>query len=332
MKTLGFIGSGRITEAMVRGLKRSSLADRPILLSPRNASVAARLGVLPGVSVAASNQAVLDGAGLVILALRPQIATEVLQGLRFRPEHQVISLIAGLDHDRIGQMTGVAAVCRAIPLPFVEMGSDATPVFPPRPEALALFAALGQALPVTGKEEFDLYAALSALMGSYFGILETAEAWATGQGLPAAPARAYLASLFSNLERVLQQSDQPLADLRRDHSTAGGLNEQVYEVLRRQGGLDALQRQGWLRSLSGSPGYRPWNGCRARPAPPPDLVAGKCPAQALPITSVTITTRFSTTDFTAASASASAISPSSPVGSALPLPDSAAMKVAISAA
>ncbi len=50
------------------------------------------------------------------------------------------------------------------------------------------------------------------------------------------------------------------------------------------------------------------------------------------MTSATVTTRFSATDFTAASASASAISPSSPVGPALPLPASAAMKVAISAA
>ena len=50
------------------------------------------------------------------------------------------------------------------------------------------------------------------------------------------------------------------------------------------------------------------------------------------ITSDIFTTRPSATDFTAASARASAISPSSPVGSALPVPFSAAMKVAISAA
>lgn len=49
-------------------------------------------------------------------------------------------------------------------------------------------------------------------------------------------------------------------------------------------------------------------------------------------TSAIFTTRPSATDLTAASASASAISPSSPVGSALPVPAIAAMKVAISAA
>lgn len=49
-------------------------------------------------------------------------------------------------------------------------------------------------------------------------------------------------------------------------------------------------------------------------------------------TSAIFTTRPSATDFTAASASASAISPSSPVGSALPVPAIAAMNVAISAA
>lgn len=49
-------------------------------------------------------------------------------------------------------------------------------------------------------------------------------------------------------------------------------------------------------------------------------------------TSAIFTTRPSATDLTAASASASAISPSSPVGSALPVPAIAAMNVAISAA
>jgi pyrroline-5-carboxylate reductase len=147
MGAIGFVGTGRITEAMVRGLKRSALADRPILLSPRSVEVGARLALLPRVTVAASNQAVLDGAGLVILAVRPQIAAEVLQGLRFRQDHQVISLIAGLDHGLIGQMTGVSSVCRAIPLPFVETCQDATPVFPPHPEALARFYADGEARP-----------------------------------------------------------------------------------------------------------------------------------------------------------------------------------------
>ena len=71
MVRLGFIGTGTIVAAMVRGLKGSALQDWPVVLSPRNAEVGRRLAdELSGVAVAASNQAVIDAADIVILAVR----------------------------------------------------------------------------------------------------------------------------------------------------------------------------------------------------------------------------------------------------------------------
>ncbi len=237
MTRLGFIGTGVIAAAILRGLRRSALRDWPVLLSPRNAELARELAAaFPDVTVAATNQAVADGADLLILAVRPQVAEPVLRDLRLRQDHVVISLIAGLDHDLIRDWTGAATVCRAIPLPFVAEGRDATPVHPPEPRALALFDALGQALPVAGRRDFDVLAALSALMGSYFGLAEIATAWAAGKGLPEAQARAYLSRLFANLGRVLRDSPGDAATLRAEHSTPGGLNEQVFADFRSQGG------------------------------------------------------------------------------------------------
>ncbi|MDE3027366.1 MAG: hypothetical protein KGH84_03075, partial [Paracoccaceae bacterium] len=131
-------------------------------------------------------------------------------------------------------------ICRAIPLPFVEHGNDAVPVFPPMPEAMQLFGALGQAIPVEDRAAFDAYAALSALMGTYFGIIEMAQDWAVAQGLPESDARAYLGRLFANLGSVLQASPLSLADLRHDHSTEGGLNEQAFAEFMKAGGATAL--------------------------------------------------------------------------------------------
>ena len=37
---VGFVGTGAITEAIVRGMKGSALASWPVVLSPRNAEVA----------------------------------------------------------------------------------------------------------------------------------------------------------------------------------------------------------------------------------------------------------------------------------------------------
>ena len=100
---LGFIGTGTITAHIVRGLQGSALADWPVVLSPRNPEIAAELAVLPVVTVAASNQAVVNACDIVILAVRPQIAQDVLSGLRIAPDQLVISLIAGLHLPQIGR-------------------------------------------------------------------------------------------------------------------------------------------------------------------------------------------------------------------------------------
>lgn len=241
MARLGFIGTGTITAAMVCGLKGSALAQWPVLLSPRGAAIAQDLAAtLPGVMIAADNQAVIDGADLVVLAVRPQVAEAVLRPLRIGSDRLVVSLIAGLAIPTIRDWTGAARIARAVPLPFVEHRRDVVPVHPPLPEALDLFNHLGHALPVTDARDFDVFAAASALMGSYFGVLEVAQSWAEAQGLPAANARAYLGTLFANLGTRLAESPESFQALRQDHSTPGGLNEQVFARFAGAGGTQAL--------------------------------------------------------------------------------------------
>ena len=176
----------------------------------------------------------------------------VLTGLALRADHRVISLIAGLDHGQIARWTGAGRVCRAIPLPFVAQGRDATPVFPPDPEAVALFGALGQALPVATQRDFDAFAALSALMASFFGIAEIASDWGARQGLTPDQSRAYVGQLFGNLGEVLRQDPLAVERLRAEHATRGGLNEQLFAEFRSLGGEAALQAglDGILRRVS----------------------------------------------------------------------------------
>lgn len=238
---LGFIGTGTITAHIVRGLQGSALADWPVVLSPRNAETATALATLPGVTIAASNQAVVEACDIVILAVRPQIAHDVLSGLRIGPDQLVISLIAGLHLPQIAALTGAARIARAIPLPFVEQRQGVTPVYPADPIALRLFAALGTALPVGDLAAYDAYAAASALMGSYFGILQTAQGWMVGQGLPDEAAASYLRGLFGSLGDVLRASDADFASLRADHSTRGGLNEMVFDHFAKAGATEALE-------------------------------------------------------------------------------------------
>ena len=234
---LGFLGTGTIAAAMVEGLGGSAV------VSPRGAAVAADLARrFPDVTVATDNQAVVDQSDLVVLSVRPQIVEEVLRGLRFRKGQKLVSLVAATQIDTIRSWIGLdIPVIRAIPLPFVASRRGVTPIFPPDAEVAALFHRLGQAIECRTQPEFDLLAVGSALMGSYFGILEMAQDWLVTQGLPEPAVRDYLAGLFANLGCVAELGGKDFADLRVEYSTKGGLNEQVFRVFREEGGDVALR-------------------------------------------------------------------------------------------
>ncbi|MEZ5798449.1 MAG: pyrroline-5-carboxylate reductase [Paracoccaceae bacterium] len=240
---LGFVGTGAIAEAMVQGVKGSDLADWPVTVSPRNAAVAARLAQLPGVTVGADNQAVVDGADIVVLSVLPGQAEQVLRPLRFRDGQTLLSLVAATPHQALqGWLDRDLAVVRATPLPFAARQACVTPVFPPEPLAMRLFDALGAAVPVTTQAQFDGYSAGSAIMGTYFGLVDTAIDWLQAQGLPRADADAYMRSVFGNLGDVLRANPQATPEeLRLDHSTPGGLNQQVHDRFTAAGGGDALR-------------------------------------------------------------------------------------------
>ncbi|ATU95094.1 pyrroline-5-carboxylate reductase [Phyllobacterium zundukense] len=234
---LGFIGTGTMAAAIVEGL-----GGGEILVSPRGAALAADLTArFAGVKVADSNQSVVDGSETVVLAVRPQVAEEVIRELRFRPDQRVISVIAATPIDRLREWIGLdLSITRAIPLPFVAARRGVTPIFPPNAEAAELFNKLGTAVPCHTIEEFDLLAVGSALMGSYFGVLETVQGWLSSQGLSETASRTYLAGLFASLGETAEASSSDFAALRDEYSTKGGLNEQMFRVFAEQGGTAAM--------------------------------------------------------------------------------------------
>jgi len=93
MMRLGFIGTGRITTALVEGFCTTPDPPASIIVSPRNAEKATQLAVrFRHVTVAKDNQAIVDGCDCVFLALRPPMVS-VLGEIRFRPEQRIISLM-----------------------------------------------------------------------------------------------------------------------------------------------------------------------------------------------------------------------------------------------
>jgi pyrroline-5-carboxylate reductase len=184
---LGFIGTGEITSSIVTGLSSPGVTAHSIWLSPRNSAIANGLANrFQGISVASGNQEVLDNSDTIVIAVRPSAARNVLAELRFRPDHQVISLVSALSLRSLSELVVPAArIARAVPLPSTAKRLSPKGIYPVDPVAVELFAAVGTVFPVEKENEFDAICATTATIASYFGFNETIASWLEQQGVPA---------------------------------------------------------------------------------------------------------------------------------------------------
>jgi pyrroline-5-carboxylate reductase len=231
---LGFVGTGAITTAIVTGLSSSSPDQQVIRLSPRNSSIASKLASrFPHVSVASSNQDVLDSSDTIVLAVRPQVAANVVSELRFRPDHQVISLISTFSLAGISELVAPATkITRAVPLPSVADRQSPTPIYPPDRLVAGLFARLGAAIEVETENEFNALSTATATIASYFALADAIASWLTQHGVPGPKARDYVARVFRGLvNAAVDAPERSLKSFADEHATRGGINEQVLTYL-----------------------------------------------------------------------------------------------------
>lgn len=132
---IGIIGTGAIAEAIVDGIRVAN-GDRPtIILSPRNAQTASSLARRhPNVHVGEDNQAVVDAAPTILLAVRPDAVREVLGDLRMPGDGVLISAVAGWSIEALREHLDVdVEIVRTIPLLLLRAGSRNRASIPRRP-------------------------------------------------------------------------------------------------------------------------------------------------------------------------------------------------------
>ena len=248
---VGFIGTGTITAAIVTGLCEAGAPGLSILLSPRNRERSRNLSERhAAVEVAAGNQQVVDRSELVFLAVRPQVAANVLAALKFRPEQQVASFIATLDSAEIRRLTQPARfAARVAPVPPVARRTGPIAMCPPNGPLADLLGPIGTLIQVDNEAQLDAFFSVSALMAPYFELLQSVSAWLRAQGVEAAQADTYAGSLFRAIaEKSTQPAGEGFAELVAEHATRAGINEQLRRELlatgfykRVQAGLDLIQ-------------------------------------------------------------------------------------------
>lgn len=240
---LGFVGTGEITSAIVTGLCAGSTGDLSIRLSPRNHEVAMRLADrFAAVSIASSNQDVLDASDVIVVAVRPPVASSVLAELRFRPDHCVISVVSGLSCRSLSELIAPAVrIVRAVPLPSTARQHGPTAIYPADRHAQDLFARIGTVFPVDTEQQFEAMFATTATIAFTYAVMEAVASWLTAHGVQDRTAREYIARMYCGLSCAVAESpDQSFDSFVKAHATAGGINEQFLAKFGKSGVLDAI--------------------------------------------------------------------------------------------
>lgn len=247
----GFVGTGEITTAIVEGLQARTDESPTVFLSPRNHTVAHELASrFQRVHVCESNQDVLDRTTSIVLAVPPQAAHSVLAGLSFRPEHVVISAVAGLRLQRLREQAASAGeLVRAIPLPQAAQRRSLTAIHPDSAIARELFDQVGGVVVPDEEPTLDAFSAATATFAAHLDYLATVAAWLAENGADPTTATAFITHVFGQLGRSLSEQDDALTTMTSKHSTPGGINEQLMTYLREDGVPDTV-RNGLDRVLS----------------------------------------------------------------------------------
>jgi pyrroline-5-carboxylate reductase len=240
--TAAFIGGGNMGGALIRGLIARGLPAGRI--SVGEAVQARRIALADelGVHVSADNREVVEGADLVVLAVKPQdMATTVrpLAPVLAQRSPLVLSIAAGI---RVADIQGWCgpgiAVVRAMPNRPALNNAGATALFAPaglKPEQRKLaedaLAAVGTTVWVDEEHALDVVTALSGSGPAYFFLLaELMTDAAVKLGLPHASAQELAIQTLFGSGRMARDSDGDLARLRAEVTSKGGTTEAALRV------------------------------------------------------------------------------------------------------
>jgi pyrroline-5-carboxylate reductase len=235
--TIGILGVGHLAELMVRGLEGSGYA---LILSPRNAEIAAHLAEDFGCKVAASNQAVIDMADGVFVCLPARTGLAELSTLRFRPGQPVLSAMAGTGLSVLQEAVGPARAAITMMPGYANAYRCGPSILHPDDGFWRDFLSkVGPVEPFADEASFTIAAVFGGFSGASFGWMAHIIAWFEAQGLPPETARRLIAATLRGNAEVLLREDRPLDEITESVVTKGGISELVLTTLGQHNALSA---------------------------------------------------------------------------------------------
>ena len=242
---VAFLGGGNMARALIQGMVRQGMNAAQIRVGEPGSEARAALQREFGVQVTPSNEQAIAGAGLVLLAVKPQLLRSVLEPLRAALQEArplLLSIAAGVRLADLAQVCPGVPLVRAMPNRAALVGAGITALFAPddlapplRTLAAGAMAAAGRTVWVDRESDLDIVTALSGSGPAYFFLLAEQMASAARE-LGLAPASAeLLARETLRGAGALLAGPETLAEQRAAVTSRGGTTAAALGVLEERG-------------------------------------------------------------------------------------------------
>ena len=242
---LGFIGTGNIVSDVVKGICKSKISFKKIIVSPRNKKKAQQLRKkFKKVIIAKNNQDVIDKADWVFLGVLPEIGEKILPKLKFKNKQVIVSFISTIKYSKLKKIVKKKLkIVRAIPMPPIRLGKGPVAIFPPDKKVKGFFDKIGTTIEIKNEKLSNNFWAISGTMASFYELLRILSEWLFKKKLKKIQAQQYVTSLYSALaELASANSNKPLDSFVAESQTPGGLNWQGVNELRKSGYYKSMEK------------------------------------------------------------------------------------------
>lgn len=246
MAKIGFIGTGNMGRAMVKGLAQSGLyQQQDLYIYDRNLAVAKELAQDLGIQSTETPQALVKACDRIIFAVKPNVLPAVLRALipEVTADKVVISVAAGISLEKLASILGADhKIVRVMPNTpaLVGMGMSAVTqndqvTQAELAEVLAIFASFGKAEAVS-ESLIDAVVGVSGSAPAYvYLFIEALADGAVMEGMPRAQAYEFAAQTVMGSAQMVLETGQHPGELKDMVCSPGGTTIAAVKTLEEAG-------------------------------------------------------------------------------------------------
>ncbi|MFL1515719.1 pyrroline-5-carboxylate reductase [Pseudomonas prosekii] len=242
---IAFIGAGNMAASLIGGMRAKGLDAAHILASDPGADTRARVSAEHGIEVFADNAEAIEGADVVVLAVKPQAMKAVCEAIRpsLKSHQLVVSIAAGITCASMKNWLGAQPIVRCMPNTPALLRQGVSGLYATaevdaeqRQQAQELLSAVGLALWLDEEQQLDAVTAVSGSGPAYFFLLiEAMTAAGVKLGLPADIAAQLTVQTALGAAHMAVASDVDAAELRRRVTSPAGTTEAAIKSFQANG-------------------------------------------------------------------------------------------------